>query len=117
MAASRGIYTGRAAKTNLYLLPDGRSFSRRTISKIRNNESGASYAAAQLMAHGASVFPESSDERKEWLEEWLPKLTRRVAHPGNHRYLFALQKKIELPASLPYPKVRFSDLQMPLAFA
>lgn len=88
--AQNAVYTGRAAKSLIYLLPDGRAISRRTISKIRNNETGAEYAAAQLIAHGADSFPSDPAERRRWLETWLPRITRSTPHPGNHRYLFAL---------------------------
>lgn len=113
-AASNGIYTGRSRKNYIYLLPDGSVLSRRTISKIRNSESGADYAAQLLEKFGASRFPDDASDRARWTDEWLPVLTRKVRHPGNHRYLFPLQKNIRLPAGKPYPKIRYSDLQMSL---
>jgi hypothetical protein len=115
--ACGGIYTGRAGANTLYLLPDGRVFSRRAISKIRNGESGAEYAAARLESFGADPLPDSADSRRIWLQFWLEKLTRKLRHPGNHRYLFALQKSIKLPAGLPYPKIKYADLQPKLSFA
>lgn len=41
-----------------------------------------------------------------WLGTWLPRLTRTLRHPGNHRYAWPLQRRLRdrLPAALPYPK-------------
>jgi hypothetical protein len=104
-AASSAIYTGRAARDTLRILPDGRVFSKRAVQKIRKLESGASYAAATLERYGADPMPQGETERLAWLETWLGKLTRKVTHPGNHRYLMPLQKGLNLPAGRPYPKV------------
>lgn len=43
----------------------------------------------------------------EIIVEWMPRVTRALRHPGNHRYLFGLTSsaKRRLPASQPYPKV------------
>lgn len=109
-----GVYTGRSSPTQIYLLPDGKVISRRTISKIRNNESGAIYAAGILQNFGASELPDDPAERIGWLKFWLGKLTRKVKHPGNHRYLFSLQKSIVLPKSKAYPKIKYNDLQLSL---
>lgn len=112
--ASSGIYTGRSERTSIRLLPDGTILSRRAISKIRNSEQGHEYASKILVSYGADEPPADAQERKIWLEIWLDKLTRKVRHPGNHRYLFGLQKSITLPKSLPYPKIKFSQEQMSL---
>jgi hypothetical protein len=109
-------YTGRAAANTIYLLPDGRIMSRRAISKIRNNESGADYAAQKLIAFGADPLPSNPEDRPIWLKHWLEKLTRRARHPGNHRYLVSLQKSIKLPRGLPYPQIKYGDLQPNLLF-
>lgn len=44
--------------------------------------------------------------RRRGLAEWLPRITRRVPHAGNHKYAFALDRRMRrhLPASLAYPK-------------
>lgn len=113
-SSSGGVYTGRSLPTQIFLLPDGKVFSKRTISKIRNNESGAVYAAGILQSFGASELPDHPAERATWLKFWLGRLTRKVKHPGNHRYLFSLQKSIVLPKSKPYPKIKYNDLQLSL---
>ena len=115
-SAAGMTYTGRAAANTIYLLPDGRIMSRRAISKIRNSEVGCDYAAKQLIAFGADPLPSDPEDRRVWLKHWLGKLTRKARHPGNHRYLFSLQKSIKLPPGLPYPKIKYADLQRKLAF-
>jgi hypothetical protein len=100
--ASNAVYAGRASAGTIFLLPDGTVFSRRAISKIRNGERGRHYASAVLERHGAE--PLGSEDPAAWLGLWLPRLTRRVRHPGNHRYLWALDRSVRLPVSLPYPK-------------
>lgn len=114
LGASNGVYTGRSDRTSIRLLPDGTVFSKRAISKIRNSEQGHQYASKILVSHGADEPPADETERKVWLAVWLDKLTRKVRHPGNHRYLFGLQKSIRLPKSLPYPKIKFNQEQLSL---
>lgn len=109
--ASGGIYTGRSERTSIRLLPDGTVLSKRAVSKIRNGEQGHEYASNILVSYGAERPPADADARKLWLKIWLDRLTRKVTHPGNHRYLFGLQKSIRLPRSLPYPKIKFKELQ------
>jgi hypothetical protein len=103
--ASNAVYLGQGKRATLKLLPDGRVFSARAISKIRAQERGWRYAAAQLEAFGAEPL---TGDPAAWLGEWLPRLTRTVRHPGNHRYAFPLWRPARraLPASLPYPKLR-----------
>lgn len=47
-----------------------------------------------------------SEPQGEPLAYWLGRLSRRVRHPGNHKYAWAIDAKIRdfLPSSLPYPK-------------
>lgn len=103
--ASNAVYAGRARRDTLRLLPDGSVLHRRTLAKIRARDRGWRYAAELLERHGAVALGESEDARV-WLDTWLPRLTRTVKHPGNHRYLFGLTRAMRraLPASLPYPK-------------
>lgn len=109
--ASSGIYTGRATARTLRLLPDGRVFSPRTIQKIRSGERGWLYASNILVQFGATEPPVEADARRSWLDTWCARLTRPIRHMGNHRYLWALQKGVRLPASLPYPKLTARQLQ------
>lgn len=106
---------GRGTPSKLHLLPDGTSINKRTISKIRNGESGWRYAAEILEGFGATACPEDSAERKLWLGEWLTCLTRPLSHPGCLKFGWSFRKNFRLP-SLPYPKIRISDLQQKLIF-
>jgi hypothetical protein len=105
--AGNAAYLGRGSPTPLFLLPDGTTFSKRAISKVRNDEQGRDYACRHLMEFGAD------DPRKtvgwvyesyaEWLGHWLPLLTRRVRHPGNHRYAWTLDGP-RVESTAPPPK-------------
>lgn len=101
--ASNAVYLGRATPRTHWLLPDCTVFSGRAMQKIRARERGWRYAVAQLIAHGAR--PLAGDPRA-WLRTELRRIARTVRHPGNHRYLFALDPALAraLPGSLPYPK-------------
>jgi hypothetical protein len=101
--AHNAVYLGLATPRTLHLLPDGSVLSARTLQKIRTKERGWEYAAALLIGHGA---PKPGDDLRGWLKEQLPRISRTVRHPGNHRYAWELapRRKWSLPASQPYPK-------------
>lgn len=102
--ASNAVFAGRSTARTLRLLPAGNVFSARAAQKIRKQERGWRYAAAQLVEAGA---PDVSGDPREWLRTWLPLTTRPLRHAGNYRYLFGLtpSAKRRLPQSLAYPKV------------
>lgn len=108
-------FLGRGTPTKLHLLPDGTTLNKRTISKIRNGESGWRYAAEILESFGAETCPEDAEDRKLWLGEWLTRLTRPLRHPGCLKFGWSFRKNFRLP-SLPYPKIRIGDLQQKLIF-
>lgn len=99
-------FLGRATPRVLRLLPDGTVFHERAAQKIRKGERGWEGAAAALRHHGASPAPRSAGERREWLDYWGARLTRRIHHPGNYRYAWGLTRAVRraLPVTLPYPK-------------
>lgn len=116
--AGNGRYTGRTKARTQWLLPSGGVYSERSIAKVKAGDQGWRYAADQLRSAGAG--PLTSDPAA-WLAEWLPRVCRRVHHPGCHRYVWAVDKRIrraldkhlEVRASkkrslirlgLPYPK-------------
>jgi hypothetical protein len=104
--ATNGVYLGRGTVRTLRLLPDGTTLSARAIQKIRRRERGWRYAAAELERFGA--VPIAGGDPVAWLALWLPALTRKVRHPGNHRYAWALDRRLRQylkPAST-YPKQR-----------
>lgn len=104
--AHNAIYLGRARKDTMRLLPDGGVLHSRTIAKIRGRDQGWRYAAALLERHGAAPLGSAEDARA-WLARWVPVLTRKVRHPGNHRYVWGLtsaQMRRLLPKAKSYPK-------------
>ncbi len=103
--AHNGRYVGLARAENLVLDAGGRVISRRTLSKLRNDERGAAHAYAQLLAAGAP--------RRRPLEESVAYCQRalaegpfrRLKHPGNLTYVWSLNRdtKIKL-RDKPYPQ-------------
>lgn len=105
--ASNAVYIGRTPRKTVRLLPDGRTLSNRAIQKIRGRERGWRYASELLASYDRSVEPlTEAEDSHAWLWRILPRLTRTVRHPGNHRYLVGLDRatRRHLPTSLPYPK-------------
>lgn len=103
--ASNARFVGRSAPRTLILAPDGTVISERSLSKIRQEERGAAYAARQFMDKGAlERLP--GEEASAWVTRALRQPTfRRVRHPGNFVYLFNLGRdvSIQMPAQA-YPK-------------
>lgn len=104
--AHNAVYRGQAGARTIRLLPDGRVMSARAISKIRAGERGWAYSARQLEVFGAAPL-ERAESGRGWLAEWLPRVTRTARHPGNHRYLWALDRGMRrhMGAALAYPKL------------
>ena len=102
--ATSATFLGKTVPRTIRLLPDGTVLNERTVQKIRSGERGWQYAAALLEKFGAE--PASFDLRDEWLQEWLPRLTRSFRHSGNYKYAWPLQRAARrfLPESLAYPK-------------
>lgn len=107
--AHNATYLGRSTCRTLRLLPDGTVFSARAAQKIRARERGWVYAVEQLVAHGAPA-PRDGADLGPWLREALALVTRTMRHPGNHRYAWALDRRLRrtFPAPDPrrYPKRR-----------
>ena len=90
--AHNGVYLGRARPDTLRLLPDARSLHNRALAKVRGRERGWRPVVDRLVGYGA---PRPADgDVDAWLEEWLPRLTRKVRHPGNHKYAWAFDKRL-----------------------
>lgn len=96
--AANCIRAGRSTPRTLLLLPDGSVLSARALSKLRNAESGQDYAARLLEQFGASCRPAAGADQtttRAWLRESLEQIgVRRLAHPGNYRFLFALDRRL-----------------------
>lgn len=110
--ASNATYLGRATPRTLRLLPDGRVLSDRALQKLRAGERGWHYVANLLEQFGV---PPLSEDRPRWLATWLPRITRSLRHPGNHKYAWILppRHRRHLPPSRPYPKVQSGQLRLP----
>jgi len=107
--ATNATYLGRGRGGAVYVLPDGSVFSRRTAQKISGGERGFRPAMDLLVRHGAPEpgFDLSSVPlRKEWLKVALAACSRKVMHPGNHKYAWGIDRRVRrrLPESLPYPR-------------
>lgn len=88
-------YLGRGRRDKLRLLPDGRVLARRSYQKIRDGVRGWYPQAEKLIGLGASPIAIDADEpaRRAWLATWLPRLTRELAHRGNHRYAWVVDRR------------------------
>ena len=92
--AHNAVYLGRARRDTVRLLPDGRTLHGRTIAKIRNGEQGWRYAVGQLAEIAGAVEPRTPLAAARWLEDNLPDLVRKVRHPGNHKYVWAFDRRV-----------------------
>lgn len=103
--AHNARYVGLARAENLVLDRAGRVVSRRSLSKIRNDERGAAGVYAALLAVGAPKR-RAMEEGIAYVERVLREGPfRRLRHPGNLTYVWSLARSVDirLPA-LPYRK-------------
>lgn len=100
--ATNGVYLGKSKPKQLLLLPDGSSLHPRALSKVRFKERGWPRVVSLLESYGAPEFTETRD----WLDLALFAVVRRRQHGGNHKYVWALQRRHRrhLPEGRPYPK-------------
>lgn len=114
-AATNAIYVGPTRPETVRLLPDGRDLGLRALAKIRAKDTGWRYAVDALLAQGAPAPTSTSREAlAAWVDRVVPRLTRRVRHPGKHKYFLPLKRTgagcraivraLEARA-VPYPKV------------
>ena len=112
--ASNAVYAGRSRARTLRLFragPDrGRVFSDRAASKVRSADRGHAYAVVQLVAAGAEPPASTAPYAlRAWADRWVPRATAPMRHPGNHRYLFGLDRRALTDRARrearPYPKL------------
>jgi hypothetical protein len=116
--ATNAAYAGLASDRLQVLKPDGRIFSERAMTKIRRWERGAQRSVDEFVAIGAAA-PSSADlatrdRRRAWMWAAIFATCRRLEHPGNHRYLWAIDRRLRravddvaragADAPRPYPK-------------
>lgn len=93
-----GRYLGRSNRATQIFDPMGRIVSRRTISKVSTEDRGSDgYCARQLQELGAP--PRKAGETgAQWWKRCLREAAwRRVRHPGNYAYAWAVAAGVELP--------------------
>lgn len=106
--ASNAAYLGRGTPRTLTLLPDGSVLSDRAQQKVRAQEQGHAGTERALVAWGAAPRREGEDAIG-WLRGALARVgARKVRHPGNHRYAFAIgaaRRRVAVAgAAQSYPK-------------
>jgi hypothetical protein len=109
--ASSATYLGRAQPKTLHVTRDGMALSTRALSKIRLQEHGAGSAERRLVKLGAPPRAFGQDPA-DWVASVLASgVFRKVHHPGNHVYGFALgparskhRAAARFAPALPYPK-------------
>lgn len=109
--AHNGYYLGRGTRRTLILDTRGRILSERALSKLRQDDTGAAYAYRQLRERGAPPRQALESGRDYVARVLATGPFRRLRHPGNHVYLWALGSTREqrvlsraFPVCLPYPK-------------
>src|SRR6266576_1562330 len=94
--ASNAVYAGRTKAHVIDVLADGTLPHPRALSKARNGERNGLTAVRQLEAHGATPL-QAGQHTAEWLAGALSELgANKQQHAGQHRYLFALDRRVRL---------------------
>lgn len=101
--ATNAVYCGLTPRRTRRVLSDGTILSARGLSKLRGREKGWRYVVDLLVARGA---PEPGGDWAQWVRSAVAVTSRPERHPGSHRYVWALDRRLarKLPGSLPYPK-------------
>lgn len=106
--ALNGRHVGRTKARTLIIGPDGRTMSERALSKIRSGDRGHEYAYRQLLQMGAPTRMAWEDGREYVARALDEGPFRRVRHPGNLVYTWAVDRTAEADLSrlarLPYPR-------------
>ena len=112
--ATNAVYVGRSRADSKLLFSDGTMVAGRSMSKVAGNEQGAEGFIRLLEQHGAPPL-QPSQSMTAYVQTWLPLLTRSVSHPGNHKYVWALDRRDRrhLPDSQAYPKLCFEPSPQP----
>lgn len=106
--AFNGRFVGRSRAETLHLDREGRTVSRRALSKLKHGERGAEGVYQRLIELGAPARNDG-EEPGRYIERALREGPfRRVRHPGNLAYVWAVggerrETQRGLPPALPYP--------------
>lgn len=83
---------GRSEGRILKIFPDGTSLHHRTETKIKARAKGWRAAVELLVGWGAKPPGGPRSDLGRWLARELPCITRRLKHPGNHRYVWGFDR-------------------------
>jgi len=113
------LYVGRASPRTLVLTSDATVLNERTMSKLRNDESGATGAYEILIAYGAPRIRPGEDGRTYYNRAIAEGPFRKIRHRGNHVYAFPSGGRLtrarirdRMDRKIPFP--RFTDSPIPL---
>lgn len=88
--ALSALYHGRGKAREILLGPDGRTINERALSKLKKGDKGAAYAERQIMAQ-TGIARRSGESSESYVARVLASdRIRRMKHPGNHVYTWAL---------------------------
>jgi hypothetical protein len=110
--ATNAVHLGRGSARTLVLTGDGSVLSERMISKLRQGDCGAAYAYETLRRFGAPRRRGGEGDRAYVARALAEGPFRRLRHPGNLVYAWAVGSRAERRAlqreldahALPYPK-------------
>ena len=108
--ATNMVYLGRSASRNLHFTESGTVLHARSLSKIRNGESGWKGGIQQLVEAGAvppKCFEADTpdlDELRAWLPTQLARICEVRAHPGNLKYAASYRRTPLTTPAQPYVK-------------
>lgn len=114
--ASNAIFSGRSRAQYVWITRAGQVLSRRSLTKVINQEVGHAYAARQLEAAGAPPR-EMLEEPKTWVNRVLPLIAGRIKHPGNFVFAFGLdgpareQVRQVNAGGHPYPRIPMARIE------
>lgn len=91
--AFNGVYQGRSRPRTLFATTSGQTVNERTLSKLRQQDSGREYAARQLAELGAPAIADREDPAEYLARVEALGVLRRVRHPGNHVFSWALRER------------------------
>lgn len=106
--ALNGQFIGMTNHATLRLFNDGTVFSNVASGKVVRADQGEDYAIGQLVSHGADALQRGEDPLT-WIRTWKERLTHKMRHRGNYRYLWSLDRRrrkevLSRFPTLPYPK-------------
>lgn len=114
-----GRHVGRTGRATLWIGPGCEVVSKRALSKLRHDDSGAGYAYAQLRALGAPARLPGETGKSYTARALADGPFYKFRHPGNLVYVWAIggrgqrrQVARAFPAPLAYPKARNTVVPM-----